>query len=151
MNTERLQAARIESVDARTIRIPLDHQTAFATRLVSARDYGVVRVRTVDGHEGIGFCYGGSRAGSLVTQAVRELFAPMLKGQSALDVEGLWHAMYQESLLQGRAGSVMRALSIIDVALWDRNARSADLPLSRYLGGTLAERVPAYASGGYYL
>lgn len=156
MNAERSQtawrdAARIESVDARTIRIPLDHQTAFSTRLVSARDYGVVRVRTADGHEGIGFCYGGSRAGSLVAHAVRELFAPMLKGQSALDVEGLWHAMYQESLLQGRAGSVMRALSIVDVALWDRNARSAGLPLSRYLGGTAAGRVNAYASGGYYL
>jgi L-alanine-DL-glutamate epimerase-like enolase superfamily enzyme len=53
-------------------------------------------------------------------------------------------------LLQGRAGSVVRALSIIDVALWDRNARAAGLPLARYLGGMTAERVPAYASGGYY-
>jgi len=54
---------------------------------------------------------------------------PLLRGRSALDVEGCWCAMYDESLLQGRAGSVMRALSILDIALWDRNARAAGLPL----------------------
>ncbi len=147
----RTAGARIESVEARTIRVPLDHATAFSTRRVTARDYALVRVRTADGEEGIGFCYGGSRAGSLVTHAVRELFAPMLIGQSALRVEGLWQEMYQDSILQGRAGSVMRALSIVDVALWDRNARAAALPLSQYLGGNARDRVPAYASGGYYL
>ena len=143
--------ARIVSVAARTIRVPLDRHTAFSTRLVTARDYTVVRVTTADDHYGIGFCYGGNRAGMLVTYAVRELFAPLLLGRSALDVEGSWRAMYDESLLQGRAGSVMRALSIIDIALWDRNARATGLPLSRYLGGTYNATVPAYASGGYYL
>jgi len=143
--------SKITTVEARTVSIPLDQATSFSTRRVTARDYTVVRVRTADGHEGIGFCYGGSRAGSLVTHAVRELFAPMLVGQSALRVEGLWEEMYQDSILQGRAGSTMRALSIIDVALWDRNARAAGLPLSLYLGGHAKERVPAYASGGYYL
>jgi hypothetical protein len=47
-----------------------------STRLVTARDYTVVRVRTADGGEGIGFYYSGSRAGMLVTYAVRKLFAP---------------------------------------------------------------------------
>lgn len=143
--------AKIESVEARTVRVPLDHSTAFSTRSVTARDYVLVRVRTADGAEGIGFCYGGSRAGGLVSHAVRELFAPMLKGQSALRVEGLWQDMYQDSILQGRAGAVMRALSIVDIALWDRNARAAALPLCQYLGGHVQDRVPAYASGGYYL
>jgi L-alanine-DL-glutamate epimerase-like enolase superfamily enzyme len=144
-------ASRIVAVQARTIRIPLEYPTAFATRSVAARDYTIVRIETADGQHGIGFCYSGSRAGVLVTHAVRELFAPLLTGRSTLDVDGLWHEMYQDSLLQGRAGSVMRALSILDVALWDRNARAAGLPLSRYLGGTAATSVPAYASGGYYL
>ncbi|MFM0342059.1 mandelate racemase/muconate lactonizing enzyme family protein [Paraburkholderia fungorum] len=143
--------SRIVAVEARTIRVPLDRHTAFSTRLVTARDYTVVRVTTADDHFGIGFCYSGNRAGMLVTYAVRELFAPLLRGRSALDVEGSWCAMYDESLLQGRAGSVMRALSILDIALWDRNARAAGLPLSRYLGGTYSPTVPAYASGGYYL
>jgi L-alanine-DL-glutamate epimerase-like enolase superfamily enzyme len=145
------QAARIVTVEARTVRVPLERVTSFATRAVAARDYTLVRVSTADAQRGIGFCYGGHRAGSLVTHAVRELFAPLLIDRCATDVEGLWRDLYQESLLQGRAGSVMRALSIIDVALWDRNARAAGLPLARYLGGMSAERVPAYASGGYYV
>jgi L-alanine-DL-glutamate epimerase-like enolase superfamily enzyme len=143
--------ARIVSVEARTVSIPLDQPTSFSTRQVLARDYTLVRVRTADGHQGIGFCYGGSRAGVLVTHAVRELFRETLVGQSALRVEGLWQDMYRDSLLHGRAGSTMRALSILDVALWDRNARAAGLPLAQYLGASARDTVPAYASGGYYL
>jgi L-alanine-DL-glutamate epimerase-like enolase superfamily enzyme len=143
--------AKIATVSSCTVRVPLDNVTSFATRTVSARDYALVRVRTDDGAEGIGFCYGGSRAGHLVTQAVRELLAPLLIGQDSYQVEGLWQRMYQESLLQGRVGAVMRAISILDIAIWDRNARAAGLPLYKYLGATHLGAVPAYASGGYYL
>src|SRR5262249_10929671 len=50
-----------------------------------------------------------------------------------------------------RVGAVMRAISILDIALWDRNARAANLPLYKYLGAAYSGTVPAYASGGYYL
>jgi L-alanine-DL-glutamate epimerase-like enolase superfamily enzyme len=46
---------------------------------------------------------------------------------------------------------VMRALSILDTAMWDLNARSAGLPLHKYLGALHPDKVPAYASGGYSL
>ncbi|KAG0927744.1 hypothetical protein G6F63_014375 [Rhizopus arrhizus] len=59
--------------------------------------------------------------------------------------------MYQEALLQGRQGTVMRALSALDIALWDLNAKTAGLPLHKFLGAVELETVPAYASGGYYL
>ena len=59
--------------------------------------------------------------------------------------------MYQEGLLHGRTCSVMRALSCIDIALWDLNARAVGMPLYQYLGGDATDGVPAYASGGYYL
>lgn len=146
-----VSGSRIVSVETRTISIPLDNVTSFSNRTVAARDYVLTKIRTEDGNQGIGFCYGGSRAGILVAHGVRELFKDMLIGQSSLRTEGLWQEMYQESLLHGRAGSVMRAISILDNALWDRNARAAGLPLAQYLGGHAKETVPAYASGGYYL
>jgi L-alanine-DL-glutamate epimerase-like enolase superfamily enzyme len=105
----------------------------------------------VDGVQGIGFCYAGSSGGTLVAHAVEHLLAPLLLGEDSLRVEGLWQRMFQESLLQGRAGSVMRAISILDCALWDLNARTARLPLFQYLGAAVGAEVPAYASGGYYL
>lgn len=147
----RAGAANIESIQACTVRVPLDRVTSFATRTVAARDYGLVRVRTTDGAEGIGFCYAGSKAGGLVAKAARELFAPLLIGKDPYRVEGHWEVMYREAVLQGRAGAVMRALSIIDIALWDRNARVAGLPLYTFLGAYAEGGVEAYASGGYYL
>src|SRR5262245_46275549 len=106
---------------------------------------------TDDGLEGIGHCYAGHGAGSLVTEAVRQLLGPMLLGRDPHDSEALWAEMYQEALLHGRVGAVMRAISIVDITLWDRKARQANLPLYRYLGAAYSGTVPAYASGGYYL
>jgi L-alanine-DL-glutamate epimerase-like enolase superfamily enzyme len=142
---------KIQSVSVCVARVPLDNVTSFATRTVSARDYCLVKVRSTAGVEGIGFCYVGSAGGNIAKVAVEELLAKKLVGQESLRVEGLWQDMYAESLLQGRAGSVMRAISILDTALWDLNARSVRLPLYQYLGSCAKDRVPAYASGGYYL
>jgi len=142
--------AKIETIAVATVRVPLDNVTSFATRTVSARDYGLVKV-CAGGFEGIGFCYAGSSGGTLVAHAVEQLLAPGLLGHESLLVEGLWQRMFEETLLHGRAGSVMRAISILDCALWDLNSRASKLPLYKYLGAVLDEAVPAYASGGYYL
>jgi L-alanine-DL-glutamate epimerase-like enolase superfamily enzyme len=142
--------ATIESISVATARVPLESVTSFATRTVTARDYGLVKVRA-GGVEGIGFCYAGSSGGALVAHAVEQLLAPLVLGRDSLTVEGLWQRMFQETVLQGRAGSVMRAISIVDCALWDLNARAAKLPLYKYLGAAVERAVPAYASGGYYL
>jgi L-alanine-DL-glutamate epimerase-like enolase superfamily enzyme len=142
--------AIIESISVATARVPLDVATSFATRTVSARDYGLVKVRA-GGVDGIGFCYAGSSGGTLVAHAVENLLAPILLGRDSLLVEGLWQRMFEETVLHGRAGSVMRAISILDCALWDLNARAAKLPLYKYLGAAVERTVPAYASGGYYL
>ena len=131
--------------------VPLDQVTSFSNRSVSARHYGLVKVRSDDGVQGIGFCYVGSAGGPIFSAAVEHLLAPLLLGRDSHAVEALWSLMYQDSLLQGRSGTVMRALSALDTALWDLNARSAGLPLHRYLGAVDLESVPAYASGGYYL
>jgi len=142
---------KITKVRCCALRIPLEVATAFSQRAVTERHYAIVEIEGDDGHKGIGFCYAGSAGGKLVSLAARELFAAKLIGEDAHRVEGLWQEMYQEALLQGRAGAVMRALSIIDIALWDRNARAAGLPLYKFLGAVRTDRVPAYASGGYYL
>jgi L-alanine-DL-glutamate epimerase-like enolase superfamily enzyme len=140
----------IESVSTCTVRVPLKVPTSFSTRRVLAREYALVRVRGTDGVAGIGFCYGGNNAGGLVTKAVVELLAPLLIGEDCHAVEAHWERMYAEALLHGRTGSVMRAISILDTALWDRNARASGLPLHKMLGAHRTGLVPAYASGGYY-
>ena len=141
----------IQSVQVASVAVPLDKVTSFSTRTVSERHYCLVKVTSKDGHEGIGFCYVGSAGGEIAKLAVEQLLAPKLIGQNSHRSEGLWMDMYNESILQGRAGAVMRGISILDTALWDLNARSVGLPLHHYLGAVVEDRVPAYASGGYYL
>lgn len=141
----------IESVSVCIARVPLDNPVTFSTRTVKAREYCLVRITSSDGQEGIGYCYSVNTSGRLLAIAVHDLLAPVLIGKDSLRVEGLWREMYQEALLQGRAGGVMRALSALDIALWDLNARSVGLPLYQFMGANLNDRVPAYASGGYYL
>ncbi len=142
---------KITAVRSCLTRIPLEVPTSFSTRQVLAREFALVEVEADDGHIGIGFTYGGSAGGGIVTEAVRELLAPLLLGEDPYRVEGLWAEMYQEALLQGRVGSTMRALSALDMALWDRNARAGGLPLYKFLGAYAQDSVRGYASGGYYL
>lgn len=141
----------IERVEARTVSIPLETSTSLSTRSITHRDYVLVKVRTTDGLHGIGFCYAGSFGGQIVAEAIRLLFAKDMVGADPYATQRIWSRNYQGSLLHGRNGSVMRAISIIDNALWDRNARAAGLPLYKYLGANHEVSVPAYASGGYYI
>ena len=147
----RTALTQITAIRARAISVPLDAATSLSNRLVTERHYGVVELEGDDGFKGLGFCYVGSAGGRLFPEAVSGLLAPVLIGQDPYRVEGLWQEMYQEALLQGRAGTVMRAISALDNAMWDRNARAAALPLYKFLGAVHGESVPAYASGGYYV
>ena len=141
----------ISAIRARDISIPLDSGDVLFQPPVNQRHYGIVEVEASDGFKGIGFCYVGSAGGTLFAETVKSLLAPAAARAGPYRVEGLWQEMYQEALLQGRAGAVMRAISTLDTALWDRNARAGGLPLYKFLGAVRAESVPAYASGGYYL
>jgi D-arabinonate dehydratase len=138
----------IESVESFAVSIPLDEPVAFATRVVEERDHAVTYVRTTGGIEGLGYTlgYGGAH---IVAEAVEDLLAPMVEGEDPRDTERLWREMFDGTVQIGRKGVLLRAIATVDVALWDVNAKAADVPLYKYLGAA-RESVPAYASGGYY-
>ncbi|CUR58795.1 Mandelate racemase/muconate lactonizing protein [metagenome] len=141
----------IVEVRATAVRVPVARPTRISTRVLDKRDYVLVRVSAADREDvGIGYAYAGTNGGRLVADAVNDLLTPVLLGRAAGDIVGAWDVMYQESLLHGRRGAVIRALSAVDIALWDLAAKGADLPLASFLGGGL-DPVPAYASGGYYI
>ena len=49
----------------------------------------------------------------------------------------------------GRRGLSISAIAGVDLALWDILGKSLGAPVWRLLGGRRAERMPAYASGGW--
>jgi L-alanine-DL-glutamate epimerase-like enolase superfamily enzyme len=150
IRSPRVTTTRIVAVEARTVSIPLAKPLAFSTRRVERREYTLVRIKTSDGIVGMGYCYCGHRGGQLVAPFVQGLFVDHLLNRNPFAVETLWTAMYRDAVLLGRRGAALRALSAVDVALWDVIGRSTGQPLHQLLGGPKTDRVPCYASGGYY-
>jgi L-alanine-DL-glutamate epimerase-like enolase superfamily enzyme len=140
---------KITDVRTVTVRVPIERPTAISTRQLGAREYILVWVDTDASHTGTGYTYAGTVGGQAVHELVRGALRPLLIGQDPHLIERHWAAMYQEVLLTGRRGAALRAISAVDIALWDVLGKIADLPLYRLLGGW-ADAVPAYASGGYY-
>ncbi len=111
----------------------------------------IVTVETDEGVSGFGICGGGGldRAGGrdVIVDIVGDM-APALIGEDPFNVERIWESLYQPKLF-GRKGLSTRAISAIDIALWDCIARSVDRPLYKLLGG-YSDEVRAYIAGGYY-
>jgi L-alanine-DL-glutamate epimerase-like enolase superfamily enzyme len=139
----------ISSVEATALSIPLAKPTRIATRTVLAREFVLVFVQDSAGHRGVGYTYAGTVGGRLVRDAVVDTLRPLLVNKPADLIEQHWNAMYQDTLLIGRRGAVLRAISAVDIALWDLLGQTTGLPLYRLLGGC-RDVVAAYASGGYY-
>jgi D-arabinonate dehydratase len=139
---------KIAEIESFAVSIPLDKEVSFATRSVEERDHTIVYVRTEDGTEGVGYTlgYGGA---DVISQAVVNILTPIVMGEDPLDTSRLWREMFDETVQIGRKGVLIRAISCIDIALWDIKAKKAGMPLYKLLGGHTDE-VPAYASGGYY-
>lgn len=103
----------------------------------------ILRVVDSDGAEGIaGYdSYTPAPSDRSVLEALRSL-APALLGRDTSAREALEHDL--------RVGVVFpfstAPLSMMDVALWDLDARRAGLPLCRLLAPSARARIPAYAS-----
>lgn len=104
---------------------------------------GLLKIETDEGITGIGLGGGHPIVESAITH-----FTPKLIGQDPLDVERIWHELWVPKLV-GRRGMTTRAISAIDIALWDIRAKAAGMPLYKLLGG-YQNRVQTYIAGGYY-
>lgn len=96
-----------------------------------------------------GLHMGGGAEIKVILAALQEALAPMLLGEDPLYTQRLWHLMYKETKRFGRRGAVLRALSALDLALWDLVAKKANLSITNLLG-PMTDRLVAYASGGQY-
>ncbi|MCR6488698.1 mandelate racemase/muconate lactonizing enzyme family protein [Amycolatopsis sp. OK19-0408] len=140
---------KISTIRTRAVSVPVSRATRMSNRVLADRHYVLVEVTDSDGRTGLGYTYAGTAGGPLTRGCVDELLAPGYLGADADDIVGLWSRAYQETLLAGRRGAVLRALSALDIAVWDLKAQRARQPLAVLLGGS-TEPLPAYASGGYY-
>lgn len=105
----------------------------------------LVRVTTDDGLTGWGeaFALGAPLA---VCSVVREALAPLLVGEPPTEIERLTDRLHRATLLFGRRGLAMIAISGVELALWDLAGRARGVPVYELLGGLAQPRLRAYAS-----
>ena len=157
---------RITSVQAWWVQIPIEAQRQHVSDFGRLRtfDAAILRLETDDGL--IGWGEGKNAAGSAgdygtLVHLLNHEFGPKLIGRDPADVTWIWEDLYNgvraekaARLGQGmpelaRRGLTVAAISAIDIALWDILGKADGKPVWQLLGGRKADRLRAYASGGW--
>ncbi len=78
---------------------------------------------------------------------IHEVCSSFLLGKNPLDIEWLWISMFRAFSSHGATGAEMRAISAIDIALWDILGKYTGQPIYRLLGGACRDKVKVYNTG----
>ncbi|GAA4496397.1 L-lyxonate dehydratase [Actinoallomurus oryzae] len=120
---------------------------AIGPRQLPEREDGGLEVRSIFLHVDTDEQVTGTTAVLSADQAqcVMGTLRPLLIGADPLATEKLWDLGYR-SMIHGRAGTGMLALSAVDCALWDVRGQYFGVPSHVLLGGPTRDDVPAYVS-----
>lgn len=143
---------RITDLRVHVLQSPLDQPFAFSQGWVGRRSATLVEVVTDSGLTGWGEAFAqGLEPPQIAAAVIEHALRPLVLGANPLDIEVLWHRMYHQTRDYGRKGSVIAAISAVDVALWDLAGKHYGEPVHRLLGGAFRDRVQPYATGFYRL
>jgi L-alanine-DL-glutamate epimerase-like enolase superfamily enzyme len=135
--------ARIEQVRTRAFTVPTDAAEADGTISWNATTLVVVEIEA-GGKSGLGYTYAGRAAAAVV----EDVLAETVRGEDAFALPKLWAGMVEAVRNLGWRGASACAMSAVDVALWDLQARLLNVPLPRLLGQA-RDKVAIYGSGGF--
>ncbi len=141
---------KISKIDVYVLQTPLDEPFAFSQGWVHKRSATLVRLTTDTGLTGWGEAFTqGLEPPQIAAAAVEHALTPLLVNENPLDHHLLWHKMYSMTRDYGRKGSVMAAISAIDIALWDIAGKHYSQPIYQLLGGAARTSLQPYATGFY--
>ncbi len=121
--------------------------TAIETAIPSSimPNLALVRIHTEDGFIGCGETYYTPHA---IASLIHDWMAERLLGADALAIESHWRFLYERCTPFGHPGAELRALSALDLALWDILGQACNQPVYRLLGGPVRESIPVYNTCG---
>jgi galactonate dehydratase len=108
---------------------------------VGAITYLWVRIHTDEGLIGLGESYPNAEAEAAI---VHTRLAAVLLGKDPSSIDKLWADMFLAVSYSGWAGAEMRAISAVDIALWDLMGKAANQPIYKMLGGASRESIRIY-------
>ena len=127
---------KVVAVDAVPLSLDLrDRAVTLGVGTAIKKDTVIVRVRTEDGIVGYGEAHH-ALAPTVVAELVNTSLAPLVVGEDALAVEHVWEKLYfAQGRTHGPGWAIWKAISGIDIALWDARGKALGLPVWRLLGG----------------
>lgn len=131
-------ALTITSIEAYPVRAPRTKPMISAGGFAPLRvsDFGIVRIRTSHGIEGLGeISMNNGRDGAIQCDDVRRLIAPALTGSNPLEIRRAIVTM--DRTLDGSEP----AKAAVEMALWDIAGKVAGRPVYEMLGGRIHDRV----------
>jgi L-alanine-DL-glutamate epimerase-like enolase superfamily enzyme len=108
---------------------------------VGAITYLWVRIHTDEGLIGLGESYPNAEAEAAV---VHSRLAAVLLGRDPSAIDRLWADMFLAVAYSGWAGAEMRAISAVDIALWDLFGKATAQPIYKLLGGASRQSMRIY-------
>jgi len=141
---------KITDVIVHIIKSKLEVPFAFSQGWVNQRSATLLEIKTNDGITGWGeaFCQG-LEPPEISAAVIESALKPLLLNQCPLDIEVLWHKMYNMTRDFGRKGSVISGISAVDIALWDIAGKFYNQPIYQLLGGSFRRKIKPYATGFY--
>ena len=141
-----LTSSAIASAEAGLLRVPRSRPVRSSYASYDALEVVTVRIRTVDGLEGLGYTNIIGTGGAAIRSFAQTEYLPRLVDRDSQDIKALWEELSFHAMSRGRKGVAMYALSAVDIALWDLLAQRAEMPLHHLLGSA-RDRVPVYGDG----
>ena len=136
---------RVDRVRAATVRHALEVPLQFGRWRITHREFAVVRVDTADGASG--FAYGLTRDGPVAAIIARSI-APVYEGADVSHPSAVMRQCRATAHAVLSSGTGLRALSLVDIALWDALARQRGQSIVSLLGGRPTPR-PVTSIIGY--
>lgn len=100
-----------------------------------------VQIHTDEGLTGLGEVYPATDSAEMV---LRKSLVPVLLGCDPLQIDRLWADMFLSVSYHGWAGAEMRAVSAVDIALWDLFGKATGQPVYQLLGGKSRDKIRTY-------
>lgn len=139
---------KITSVKGIQLRCPCEEiHDALSTSI--ARQAFLIRIETDKGIWGIGEAFSFGAPLNALQTLLDQQIAPIILEKEAKNIEELWQTMYWRTLANGRRSLTMAIISGVDTALWDILGKAAHMSVSHLLGLAF-QKIPTYASGGFY-
>jgi D-galactarolactone cycloisomerase len=138
--------SRIRDITVLPLHFAPPEQYGSSRGLVKARSAGLVLLDTDDGVQGIGEVWGPPS----VSRAYLEVIKPFYVGRSVFAQRAAAQEVLARLYHAGIQNQMTALLGGIDIAAHDAMGKLLNLSVADLIGGRLRERVPVYASGGYF-